>query len=303
MSVGKRKSSHHLAPWLTRLTGVFGTETKNLVTLLGSMLRQRVTRPNDQHPPMAWVWGIWPTPRSLSGCHVPGTEPGTWNAKPEKSPPLLKFFLLFFRIKKHWFIITPDAKCFSSYVASRERGREGPTMFFEVERDQELGKSAQTRSCNRILRKKNSLKERERQTDVHVWLKALRGTEGTGSRTERSRLRRTSSDWFQKPQDASHGRDWQVSLRLDKQNIIGDSKNTLSGTWDWCTVGWVKPTSIFEKFMDLAVRRCLSMRWEGFVLFCCFNAVWKEGVEREESIYKGKVGLMRLIPNSYSLRG
>lgn len=38
-------------------------------------------------------------------------------------------------------------------------------------------------------------------------------------------------------------------------------------------------------------------------LFCCFNAVWKEGVEREESIYKGKVGLMRLIPNSYSLRG
>lgn len=67
-------------------------------------------------------------------------------------------------------------------------------MFFEVERDQELGKSAQTRSWNRILRKKNSLKERERQTDVHVWLKALRVTEGTGSRTERSRLRRTSSD-------------------------------------------------------------------------------------------------------------
>lgn len=53
------------------------------------------------------------------------------------------------------------------------------------------GKSASIRSCKGILRKRNPIQEREGQTGIHMWLKALRVAEEKTPQN-RNRLRRTS---------------------------------------------------------------------------------------------------------------
>lgn len=84
------------------------------------------------------------------------------------------------------------------------------------------------------MRNKNSLKERERQTtgrcaDVVKSIEVVEETQKTGREQDEENKQRTGFRNCNKP----------ALIEIDKCLRLGQQVTGDSGTWAWCTMGWV----------------------------------------------------------------
>lgn len=122
--------------------------------------------------------------------------------------------------------------------------------------DRRSGKRAQTRSWNRIFEGER-IHVRKGKGETDRWTCVVESIED--SRGDWN-LDRIGAGWGE--QAAIGFRSYKKPAmietekhlwRPDKQDVPGNSKNNLRGTWGWCTVGWVNGSgsSIFDKFTGL----------------------------------------------------